>query len=75
MKINLLKKASKIHAVKCNKSSDFLEGFASFQILQLIILKLQNVEDEDLSSAEDEIENWRKSEPEVTENEISQIIS
>ncbi len=70
MKNKLFKRASVIHTVKCKKSTDFNEATASFEKLQSIKISLQASNEEDFTIIENEIENWKNSNPIARENEI-----
>ncbi|WP_369753286.1 hypothetical protein AB3G34_01790 [Flavobacterium sp. WC2409] len=74
MKYKLFKRASAIHTVKCKKSADFNEATASFEKLQYLKNSLQSSDEEELSAIENEIENWKNSNPIASENEIKKIL-
>lgn len=74
MKNKLFKRASAIHAVKCNKSANFNEGLASFDKLQSIKNSLRDSDDDGLLAIKDEIEDWKNSNPIASENEINEIL-
>lgn len=74
MKNKLFKRASVIHTVKCKKSTDFNEATASFEKLQRIKISLQASNEEDFTAIENEIENWKNSNPIASENEIKEIL-
>lgn len=74
MKYKLFKRASAIHTVKCKKSADFNEATSSFEKLQSIKTSLQVSYEEELTTIENEIENWKNSNPIASENEIKKIL-
>lgn len=74
MKNKLFKRASVIHTVKCKKSTDFNEATASFEKLQSIKISLEASNVEDFVTIENEIENWKNSNPIISENEIKEIL-
>jgi len=75
MKYKLFKRASAIHAVKCNRSANFIEGTASFDTLQEIKNSLQDSDEDGLTAIEKEIENWRGAKPIVSESEINELLN
>lgn len=73
MKHELLKRVSKIHSVKCNKSSNYNEAISSYIKLTELAENIRNVEEENDKSTvsiNSKIEFWRTSQPIVNENEI-----
>lgn len=73
MKHQLLKKISKIHSVKCNKSIDFKDAFISYIKLTELTKKIDEMNEENVKSVESinsEIETWTTSKPIVNESEI-----
>lgn len=74
MKYRLLKRASKIHSVKCNKSSDFNEILISNDKLKELMNKIDNMDSSENLSIEADIEAWRNTKPIAHENEIILII-
>ena len=73
IKYQLLKRASKIHAVKCNNSSDVNEISISNDIFKNLIDKIDSIDDNTKSNMEIEIEKWRNTKPIAHENEINDI--
>jgi hypothetical protein len=74
MKYKLLKKASKIHAVKCNKSSDFAQmSFSNNKLIEIMKI-IDTMSESDVLSIENEIELWRSTKPIANENEINELL-
>lgn len=74
MRNKLFKIASVIHVVKCKKAVDFIEATASFEKLQSIKISLHDLNEEDFTTIQIEIEKWKKSNPIASENEIKEIL-
>ena len=60
--------------MKYKKSADFNEATSSFEKLQSIKTSLQVSYEEELTTIENEIENWKNSNPIASENEIKKIL-
>jgi hypothetical protein len=74
MALEILKKASVIHAVKCSKASDMKIATESFEKLQKIKLKLMDSTEEQILKLNQEIETWKNCNPIVKEVEIIDLL-
>ncbi|MNP98396.1 hypothetical protein D3C85_110130 [compost metagenome] len=74
MALEILKKASAIHAVKYAKTLDMKIAIESFDKLQEIKLKLADRTDDQLAELSEEIETWKNRNPIVKEVEINNLI-
>jgi hypothetical protein len=71
MGLSIFKKASKIHAAKCNKANNFSVAIESFEKLQDIKLRLESATEEELIELKDEIEIWKNNIPIINDRELN----
>jgi hypothetical protein len=71
----LFRKASVIHAIKCNKAEDFNIAIQSFETLERFKCRIQNAVDEkELIYLNGELDIWAGQEPIATQSEIEHLI-
>ncbi|MCV9926632.1 hypothetical protein OIU83_03175 [Flavobacterium sp. LS1R49] len=75
MGLSIFRKASKIHAVKCEKASDMEMATESYLKLQKIKLKLADITKDQLIELNKEIETWKNSNPIVKDGDIDELIN
>lgn len=70
----LLRRASVIHAIKCDKTTSFEKALASSNRLKELLQLLVDSEDDKLEDISNQINEWAASNPMVLEKEINQLI-
>jgi hypothetical protein len=75
MKSTLLRKISKIHAIKCGKTLKDNEVLNSFIRLDYFKTSIYATQDEELlNQLAEQVDTWAKESPSVTEGEINDLM-
>ena len=72
-KLLLLKRSSKIHAVKCNKTTAETQAFASSDRLNELLKQIAEATEDQLEKISDEVNRWAGSSPIATERDIQEL--
>ena len=72
-KLLLLKRSSKIHAVKCNKTTEATQAFASSDRLNELLKQIAEATEDQLEKISEEVNRWAGSSPIATETEIQEL--
>ena len=75
MKHELIKKISKIHAIKCWKATDMADSIESFNTLvELKERAINSTNDEDWNEINTNVNTWAGSNPIATDREINELL-
>jgi hypothetical protein len=74
-KLILLRKASIVHLIKCEKSIDFSEAIMSFDQLSFLKREIQQMDEDNLSGVNKKINDWAGTNPIVTDREIDDFMN
>lgn len=75
MKHYLFRKASVVHAIKCNKSQNMETSIFSSDKLRILLDKIKdNQDDSKLEELNEEINTWAGQSPVAKESEIAKLI-